>query len=612
MPRLGISDIRIEHHPTGLGIGVPAPRISWRFSCAEGEIPENWTQSRYEIEIERPRRSPAVRIFRVESNSSILNPWPDVGLESRENARVRVRAHGVSRSAHDTAFEPTAHSTEWSQWQHAEAELLSREDWVARCIGAPGDKQTRETERQNGVIRPVRLRRSFRLPEDFGLPSRARLYITCLGIYEAYLNGCRIGDEHMSPGWTSYDSRLQYQVLDVTALLSPDGANMLAVEIAEGWYAGRLLWGEGRRCVWGDRIGVIAQLEVFPQDPHLAPFQLVSDDTWSYRSSPILSSSIYDGEVYDVGLEEARWNSAAPSPQSSGAWRSPSEALRFPDVSLEASAAPPVRVTQIVKPVRVFRSPTGRTLVDFGQNLVGRVQISQLHRPEGHRVQLRHAEVLEHGELGVRPLRAARATDTVIFGGDGTLRRWSPRFTFHGFRYVEIEGWRAEDETEPLTPESVSALVLHTDMQRTGFFECSNEKVNRLHQNIVWSTRGNFLSIPTDCPQRDERLGWTGDIQVYSPTASFLYDCGGMLGNWMRDVIADQKACGGIVPLVVPNALGSDPPWGTVSQAVWDDVVVLLPWVLYSWFGDVDMLRESFPGMQSHLDSGVPRGEDGL
>ncbi|KAL6352114.1 hypothetical protein LRP88_14556 [Fusarium phalaenopsidis] len=196
-----------------------------------------------------------------------------------------------------------------------------------------------------------------------------------------------------------------------------------------------------------------------------------------------------------------------------------------------------------------------------------------------------------------------------MFGGNRCLENWSPHFTYHGFRYVEIEGWTIDDDTEPLTLDAISALVMHSDLLRTGHFECSNDSINQLHQNVVWSTRGNMFSIPTDCPQRDERLGWTGDIQVFCPTAAFIFDVNGLLSNWMRDLVTDQMADGGIVPLVVPEV---KLPWPSVPQAIWDDVVVILPWTIYTWYGDKSILEDNYAGMQEYLDKTLRRGPDGL
>ena len=276
-----------------------------------------------------------------------------------------------------------------------------------------------------------------------------------------------------------------------------------------------------------------------------------------------------------------------------------------------------MRVIEEIRPIEITSSKSGKTILDFGQNLVGRLKILSLDKPKGHKVIFKHAEVMENGELGTRPLRSATATDTVICNGK-ELIDWTPTFTFHGFRYVQVDGWSPDDHTKPLTKDLILAQVLHSDMKRTGRFSCSNASVNKLHQNATWSMRGNFLSIPTDCPQRDERLGWTGDIQVFAPSANFLYDTTSVLSSWLQDLAAEQLEPwrGGIPPFVVPDVITesqpSDPYWPHLPNAVWDDVTVLLPWSLYQTSGDVSILEQQLPSMQAWLEKGIPRDADGL
>src|SRR3989440_6394782 len=266
--------------------------------------------------------------------------------------------------------------------------------------------------------------------------------------------------------------------------------------------------------------------------------------------------------------------------------------------TIVAPSGPPVRRTELLTPVAITTSPSGRTIVDFGQNLVGRLRLT-VQGEMGQTITLRHAEVLEHGELCTRPLRLAKATDRYTLRGDG-VETWEPRFTFHGFRYAEVEGWPGE-----VLAGDLCAVVCHSDMERTGWFECSDPLINRLHENIVWSMRGNFLSIPTDCPQRDERLGWTGDIQVFAPTACFLYDAAGFLTSWLADLAAEQAATGG-VPLVVPRVVEGT----SIPVAGWGDAAVIIPWVLYQRYGDVGVLAAQFDSMRAWVDL-VAKAADG-
>lgn len=580
---IAVDRLRFEHHPTGLGVDTANPRLSWTVASVDtADIPANWTQKSYEVEVDRGGKTST---FSVTSSVTVLVPWPAEPLKSQEQARVRVRSLGTDSVG-----------TDWSSWATVEASLLQKDDLTASFITLerPSNEQRHPDENGN---RPLIFRKRFQI--ESSLPSRSRLYITALGLYEAHVNGQRVGQECLAPGWTSYQYRICYQVFDVGTLLQT-GDNVITIEVAEGWYSGRIRWEEGETNFYGDCNAAFAQLDLFDSESSGAPStRIQTDGTWEGVLSSTVASGIYDGETYDMGQEpaaEAKW--------------APVKTIERPKGALVPSVCAPITVTETIKPVAITTDPEDKALIDFGQNLVGRIRIPSLSRSDGTRVVIRYAEVLEHGRLGTRPLRAAKATDTIIFGQGKALKDWVPRFTYHGFRYIEITGWKADDASEPLTLGSLFAEVMHTDMVRTGHFSCSDKKVNQLHQNTVWSMRGNFVGLPTDCPQRDERLGWTGDIQVFCPTASFIYDCGGMLANWMQDLLAEQKEDGGIVPLVVPNAMKTG-PWPCVPQAVWDDVVILLPWTLYKNFGDIEVLRNSWQGMKDYLDI-VKRADDGL
>ncbi|CAG7917478.1 unnamed protein product [Penicillium olsonii] len=574
-----ISSLSFEQGSTGFGIGTSNPRISWRFKTDPS--PKDWEQTAYDIEITR-ERCPDTERHHVQSTNSVLVPWPSQPLKSRETAQVRVRAYGGTDSA----------PTEWSNWSTIECGLLDRKDWKARAI-------TGSVKQSEGPLRPLRFRKTFSFP--FGSVPRARLYITSLGVFQAYINGVPVGDHFMAPGWTSYHHRLNYEVFDVSSLLRYGESNTIAVEVAEGWYATRLGFHGGRRYVYGDEMALIAQLEMQTAngDEHV----VISDATWKSHQSAIISSELYDGEVYNALEEQAGWNNHTfNAPFNSESWSFVQE-TDFPKAELVLSNAPPVRVTQTIKPTQIITTPSNKKIVDFGQNLVGRARIPKLNIPSGDSVILAHAEVLENQELGTRPLRVAKCTDKVTSAGDEL--DWAPKFSFHGFRYVQVDNW---------TPnlDNIVAEVMHTDLTRTGWFDCSHAMINQLHENATWSMRGNFLSIPTDCPQRDERLGWTGDIQVFAPSASFLYNTSGMLGDWLKDLSSEQlKNANAVPPLVVPNVI-SEEFWPTFPQAIWDDVTILLPWTLYQNFGDIDILRKQYPSMTGWLDRGVQRGPDRL
>ncbi|GFF59274.1 hypothetical protein IFM46972_11337 [Aspergillus udagawae] len=585
--------LRFEQHPSGLGVHSSSPRISWTFSAINESICD-WKQFQYEIAVQRETGPPAHLV--VQSADSSLVAWPSTPLQSREQAQVRVR---VSGSWMDRAT-GCAHSdwSAWSSWATVECSLLSSQDWIAIPVSGPSVPVSPKVP-----LRPLLFRKAFVLPSGFGPVNRARLYITAFGVYRAYLNGTRIGDHEMAPGWTSYHHRLAYQVFDVGSLITTKGDNVLCIEVAEGWFAGRLGFGGGRRYIYGNRIAVMAQLEVGGLAAER--FQVVSDISWKCHPSPIVSSEIYNGELYDARAEVGNWNQHGPLYVDAD-WETVS-VLAFPRARLYAPNAPPARITERLTPKKIFTTPAGRKIVDFGQNLVGKLLIHSMTLPVNATVTFTHAEVMEDGELGTRPLRGAQSVDTVISSGR-PLIDWSPKYTFHGFRFVQVDGW--DPETEQSWQTNIRALVIHTDFKRTGRFECSNMAVNQLHQNACWSMRGNFLSIPTDCPQRDERLGWTGDIQVFGPSATFLYDCIGMLSEWLEDVACEQSEHYGVPPLVVPNVL--DHVWPSIPQALWDDVVIILPWILFLSSGDRDILHRQYASMTSWLNQGVRRGKDGL
>jgi alpha-L-rhamnosidase len=327
------------------------------------------------------------------------------------------------------------------------------------------------------------------------------LYITARGVYEAHLNGQPVSDHVLAPGWQSYSHRLAYQTFDVTQFLDPNvGAeNTIGVILGEGWYSGRLGYRGGIHDIWGDRMGLLIQLEIDGK-----PVKFEEDWTWCY--GPILSSGIYDGEVYDASLVDPQWSTSSLSSTENeltgtGSWL-PVEKLPFDGPLPSTPQSPPIRRTQEIKPIEVITTPSGQTVLDMGQNMVGWLRWNtsgpaiDLNPGSTHEIKLQHAEVLEFGELGTRPLRHAAATETVRLSAGVSMQGYEPKFTFHGFRYVQVTGWPG------LTLGDLTGIVVHTDMERLGEFSCSHSWLNRLHDNVVWGMRGNFLSVPTDCPQR--------------------------------------------------------------------------------------------------------------
>jgi alpha-L-rhamnosidase len=569
---------RFEHRTDDgpvLGVGTAWPRLSWTVPAAD----PGFEQTAYELEVAAGQRSGEAEVVRVESPDQVLVPWPVAPLASREPAWVRVRVR--SGSSDGSGREDAEAWSPWSDPAVVEAGLHAAGDWVARFISP------REL---GGLDMPAPiLRGTMALP--VGEVLKARLYTTAHGTYIATLNGRRVGDQVLAPGWTAYRHRLRYQTDDVTALVRA-GENVLEVLLGNGWYRGRLGW-DGRRALYGDRLALLAQLEVTMADGSV--HVLASDESWTARESAILRNDLYDGQRTDLR------RAAAPGvTQVEG---EPAGAVEVVDGGLDrlvAAEGPPVRVTEVLPPTRVFPSPSGATLVDFGQNLGGWVRLRVRSLRRGDEVAVRHAEVLDKGELATRPLRTAKATDAYLVAG-APEEVLEPSLTFHGFRYAEISGapgMRAED---------VEAVVVGSDLRRTGWFACSDPRLDRLHENVVWSMRGNFLDVPTDCPQRDERMGWTGDIQVFSPTAMFLFDSAGFLGSWLADLAAEQFPDGSM-PFVVPDVLSDSELASTTRRgagpaaAGWGDAATIVPWVLYQRSGDTGVLARQLPSMRAWVD----------
>ena len=566
-----VGAVSFEHHRDAIGIGEARPRLSWSVVA-----PSGWAQTGYEIEMTDHATGEVVRSGRVSTAESVLRPWVGEALTSRDRRSVRVRVWG-------TGGRPSS----WSVPAHVETGLMLPAEWSATWI-AP-------VERESLTPRPAYLLRG-RCVVQSGVRS-ARLYASARGMYELEVNGARVGGEQLSPGWTSYQDRLRYQTYDVTGLLRA-GPNVVGAWLADGWYRGRIGFEGGVTDLYGNRTSLLVQLEIDYDSGERVTF--TSDGTWQSAPSPITSTGLYEGETYDARLEDPGWS----TPQAAGSdgleWV-PAVDVGSPASVLVAPTGPPVRAVELVHPVRRDYF-SACTLLDFGQNMSGRLRL-RVAGEAGQVVTLRHAEVLDGDAIATGPLRTADATDRYILRGDGT-EEWEPRFTTHGFRYAEVSGLLDDQLVD------VVAVVLQTDMARAGWFSCSDPLLDRLHENVVWSMRGNFVDVPTDCPQRDERLGWTGDIAVFAPTAAFLYDCTGMLASWLADVAAEQQRFG-TVPYYVPWIPQTAFPFG--PAAVWGDAAVLVPWTLYWRTGDIGLLRTQYASMCAWVDQVTDlAGESGL
>jgi alpha-L-rhamnosidase len=504
---------------------------------------------------------------RVTSDQSIHRPYQGPALIARTRYFWQVRVWDGGGSA-----------SEWSEPAWWEMALLQPSDWRARWIEPEPTGDVKEA----GPC-PM-LRRTFTAKAAV---TRARAYVTSHGLYELHLNGQRVGDQVFTPGWTSYNKRLQYQTYDITSQLTK-GMNAVGVVLGNGWYRGELGW-SGHRNIYGDRLGALVQLELTYADG--ARDVVTSDDRWKTSVGPIAASEIYLGETYDARREQPGWDT--PS-FSDAQWT----AARVTDGGLEhliAPEGPPVRKVEEVKPIKILQTPGGQTVVDMGQNMVGWVRL-RVQGPAGTTVTLRHAEVLDkQGNFYVENLRKAAATVRYTLKG-GERETYEPHFTFQGFRFVAVDGYPGQ-----LSLDSVTGIVIHSDMTPAGQFETSQPLVDQLQRNIVWGQKGNFLDVPTDCPQRDERLGWTGDAQVFSRTAAFNMDVAAFFTKWMKDVAADQFPSGS-VPHVVPNVLGEFQGQQPGGSAAWGDVAVIIPWTMYLTYGDRRILEQQYPSMKRWVE----------
>jgi alpha-L-rhamnosidase len=561
-----LSRLRTEYKVNPLGIDARQPRFSWELKSPERGV----VQAAYEIRVAPSLKGLAAkRPFwssgRVASDASIQRAYAGPALESRRRYYWQVRV-----------WDGGGRASAWSEPAWWEMGLLAPRDWSAQWI-------TPEEQKDASKPQPSpMLRTAFRVD---GRIASARAYVSSLGLYEMELNGKRVGDEVFTPGWTSYDTRLQYQTYDVTALLAR-GANAVGVLLGDGWYRGTLAW-DGNRNIYGNRLAALVQIEITFENGRRQV--IASDATWKASTGPVLMSGLYEGETYDARLEQAGWSRPGFTDTTWGRV----QVLEHTKDSLIAPAGPPVLRTQEIKPIKILRTPRGETVFDLGQNMVGWVRLS-VSGAAGSTVTLQHAEILgPDGNFYTGNLRKAAQTVRYTLKGQGT-EVYEPHFTFQGFRYVKVEGLAGEPSLGQLT-----GVVIHSAMPPTGEFETSNPLINTLQHNIVWGQWGNFLDVPTDCPQRDERLGWTGDAQVFAATAAFNADVAGFYTKWLGDVRADQKANGSL-PHVIPDVLTRTQPTGGGSTG-WADATVIVPWTVYQAYGDRRVLETQYDSMKKWI-----------
>ncbi len=558
---LKIYDLSVEHKKNPMGLETQNPRLSWKIRSEQ----KNVLQQAYRIQVASVRDFPTTDLVwesgKTESSESVLVPYTGKALLSGNRYYWRVKI-----------WDTKGNESSWSEPAFWEMGLLNDSDWKAKWI------EPVQEEKPNGPA--LMVRKEISLDKEV---TRARAYVTAHGLYEFFINGKQVGDQVFTPGWTKYQERLQYQVYDVTSHLKK-GENALGAMLGDGWYRGHLAW-EDNWGVYGKKLGLLCQIEMEYADGTTET--LITDRTWKGTSNtPIVMNSLYHGETYDARKEIPDWT----SPEfDDHVWENVNEA-GYGYEELIPMETVPVRKIEEIRPLRIWKTPKGTLVADMGQNMVGWIRL-KVQGSAGTTVTLRHAEVLDkYGEFYTENLRAADATLKYTLSGKGE-EIYEASFTFMGFRYVAIEGFPGE-----LKPENLTGMVIHSDMEPIGTFECSNPLINQLQKNILWGQKGNFLDVPTDCPQRDERLGWTGDAQAFVRTAAYNMDVAAFFTKWLKDVAAEQSEEGAI-PFVVPNVLGS-----VRASAGWADVVTIAPWTMYKVYGDRQLLADQYPSMKKYVD----------
>lgn len=566
---IAVHKLRVEYKQNPLGIDVRYPRISWQLNADERDV----MQQAYQLQVatDQDYVSTVWDSGRVESGQSLHIELKELELQSRQRYYYRIRI-----------WDQLNRPTEWSETAWWEMGLLSPEDWEAEWITAP--LACLDTEAEQNPL----LRRSFHVDRQV---IRARMYVTSLGLYEVELNGSRVGRDVLTPGWTSYSTRLQYQTYDITGQLAA-GDNAVGAWLGNGWYKGNLAW-DNKKHVFGDRTALLMQIHLTFAD---GEEQIIrTDQEWAVSPGPLLMSEIYHGETYDARLEQCGFSQPD---YDDHAWI-PAEILPYTRDILLAQENVPVKAMEELAPITLLRTPAGETVLDMGQNMVGWMRFT-VEGQAGQEFQLRHFEVLDQeGNVYTDNLRAAKQTVAYIAKGGGR-ESFQPRFTFQGFRYVQLIGF-----PENLSLQDFTGVVLHSDMEPTGTFTCSNPLLNQLQHNILWGQKGNFVDVPTDCPQRDERLGWTGDAQMFIRTSAYLMNVAPFFSKWLKDLAADQLDNGG-VPFVIPHVLDEN----SHSSAAWGDAAVICPWTIYQCYGDKRILEQQYSSMQGWVEYIRRQGTD--
>jgi alpha-L-rhamnosidase len=565
-----IQELRLNYQKNMMAV-TDMPQFSWIIASDA----DNVVQQSYQLQLAADEDFTAIVYDSgvVETDQSAHVQPEGVLLTSARRYFVRVKAA------------TTAGATEYSAPVSFLTALLDPKEWKAAFVTVekPEDK-----DKSNATM----LRRDFPIKKPV---QEAYVFASALGLYKLYINGRRAGDAELAPGWTSYNKHLLYQSYEVTDLLK-QGANAIGALVGAGWYKGKMGF-VGLRNHYGSRTALLTQLLIRYEDG--SEDLIVTDGSWQGTDSPITFAEIYDGEIYDASLEQDGWNEPGFIAEN---WQKVTT-LEHDFSTLTAQRAAPVKHMETLPVLELITTPEGDQVLDFGQNLSGWIRF-KAEGKKGDRVELNCFESLDSkGNVYLDNLRGAKQTIDYTYGRDGMVE-YNPSFTFMGFRYAKISAWPAGSEPKP---ENFEVMALYSEMEQTGDFESSNPDLNRLNLNVNWSLKGNFVDVPTDCPQRNERLGWTGDAQIFARTACYLMNTYEFFSKWLTDVAADQTPEGG-VPHVVPDILAgqSEDDWllsqGTHSAAAWADVAVIMPWAMYLNYGDKKIIEKQYDSMKGWIN----------